>query len=136
MRSISFYDEVGKITGELSGDSVAYEISGDHPAFPDITTQGLPPFPTGKRLWVEGAWFDKPVCVVDGAVVNRAPMPATLSGNVLNNLPVPCEIKVNDSTYYCDESSATLEFNQPGTYAITVIAWPYLDGEFEIVNPA
>lgn len=122
---ISFYDSTGKITGTASASlSVMEMIKEQNPNVPN------------SQPFVEGAWFDKPVCVVNGMVVNRAPMSATLSGNTLNGLPVPCEIKVNDSTYHCDESSATLEFNQPGTYAIKVIAWPYLDGEFEIVNPA
>jgi hypothetical protein len=136
MQTISFYDEVGKITGELSGNAVVYEISNDQPDHPVVLNPDLPPFPTAKRQWVEGAWFGKDVYVVDGVVTDRPVCPATLDGYTLNSLPVPCEIKVNNSTYPCDESSATLSFNQPGTYSIKVIAWPYLDGEFSIVNPA
>lgn len=122
---ISFYDAAGKITGMASAEPAVMEMLKEH----SLDIPNAQPF-------VEGEWFDKGVYVVNGVVTDRPACPAILVANTLNGLPVPCEIKVNDSAYHCDESSATLEFNQPGTYAIKVVAWPYLDGEFEIVNPA
>ena len=122
---ISFYDSTGKITGMASSEPAVMEMLKEQ----SVNIPNSQPF-------VDGEWFGKSVYVANGAVTDRPACPAHLSGNTLNGLPVPCEIKVNDSTYHCDETSATLLFNQPGTYAIKVIAWPYLDGEFEIVNPA
>jgi len=122
---ISFYDTTGKITGMASAEPAVMEMLKEH----SVDIPNAQPF-------VEGEWFGKDVYVVDGTVIDRPACPATLDGYTLNSLPVPCEIKVNDSSYPCDESSATLAFNLPGTYSIKVIAWPYLDGEFSIVNPA
>jgi hypothetical protein len=122
---ISFYDSTGKITGMASAQPAVMGMLKEHSV--DIPN---------AQLFVEGEWFGKDVYIVGGVVTDRPQCTATLSGNTLSGLPVPCEIKVNGSAYACGESSATLEFNQPGTYAIKVIAWPYLDGEFSIVNPA
>ena len=120
---ISFYDATGKITGMASAEPAVMEMLKEH----SVNISNAQPF-------VEGDWAGKDVYVVNGTVTDRPACPAMLIENTLNNLPVPCEIKVNDATYQCTESSATLSFNQPGTYAIKIIAWPYLDGEFSIVN--
>ena len=72
--------------------------------------------------------------VLDGEVVARPANPARLDGLVLRDLPAPCEIGINGQPYKCNEDTAELEFDQPGTYRITVRAWPHLDKEFEIEN--
>ena len=134
--TISFYNERGQITGELSGNAVEYEKDGIERIRPIITTPGLPPFPTAKRLWVEGAWWGKPVYVVDGEVVSRPENPAVVSDQKLENVPVPATVIVNGTSYETNESTVELGFNQPGTYTVKVVAWPYLDKEFIIENPA
>ena len=117
---ISFYNAEGRITGTASGDQMSIQGTIER------TT----------KLFVEGSHFGKPVYVVDGVVTNRPANPAVLTGATLSNLPVPCDIRVNQTVYKCTEDHAELTFDQPGTYTILVSAWPYLDGEFTHVNPA
>lgn len=74
--------------------------------------------------------------VVDGEVSLRPASPATLDGLTLTNLPAPCTIRINSEEYGCAESTATLSFDQPGTYLVTIEAWPYLDKEFSIDHQA
>ena len=114
---ISYYDESGKITGEVTGDTAAIELT------KQMTT--LP--------WVEGEWFGKPVYVLDGEVLDRPACPAVLTGSVLTDLPVPCVIDINGTKYDCDEESADLDLGA-GSHTITVIAFPYLDGVFNVEN--
>lgn len=77
---------------------------------------------------------------IDGALEyvnagNKQPRPANpamLAGQTLHNLPVPCVIKINKQEYPCNEASAMLDFTYPGLYRITVRAFPFLDGVFEV----
>jgi len=69
------------------------------------------------------------------ALAARPQNPAVLSGCRLTQLPAPCTIIVNDTVYACDDSEADMEFDQPGTYRVRVIAWPCLDAEFNVENP-
>jgi hypothetical protein len=64
--------------------------------------------------------------------MERLSCPATLSGSVLSSLPTPCKITINGKAYDCVDATATLSFPQPGVYTITVTAYPYLDGHFEV----
>jgi len=48
----------------------------------------------------------------------------------------PCTIAINGTEYHCDSSTADLELFHPGVYKVKVTAWPYLDREFTIENPA
>lgn len=118
--AISYYDKDGRITGELSGDAVAINLT------KELTTQS----------WVDGMWFWKPVYVLDGEVVDRPENPATVSGSALENVPVPATIIINGTSYDTNESRVELGFSQPGTYDVKVVAWPYLDKEFTVENPA
>ena len=72
----------------------------------------------------------------DGQVVPRLENPAILQGRVLNDLPVPCEILINNRRYEATTETVELEFDQPESYRVSVQAWPYLDKEFTIENPA
>ena len=118
--TISFYNEKGRITGELSGDAVVYVRDGTEPESPNILTAGLPPFPTAKRPWVEGSWWDKPVYVLNGEVTDRPVNPLIVSGNDLSGLIHPCTIAINGTEYHCDSSTATLELFHPGSYKVKV----------------
>ena len=120
MSSISFYDSTGRITGQS-----------DFPPSIEQMIKELTPDP-----WVDGAWFGKPVYVLSGEVTPRPVNPVTLSGFTLNNVPVPATVKINDTSYETNESQVELGFNLPGTYKVLVSAWPYLDKEFQIENPA
>lgn len=134
--TISFYNEIGQITGELSGDVVAYVLDDVKRIPPPITTPGLPPFPTGKRLWVEGAWYGKPVYVLNGEIINKPNHLFEINGSTLTDLVHPCTIAINGTEYHCDSSTADLELFHPGVYKVKVTVWPYLDREFAIENPA
>ncbi|MEI2416225.1 hypothetical protein V8Z80_08575 [Orrella sp. JC864] len=74
--------------------------------------------------------------VVAEAVVARPSNPARLEGLVLVDLPAPCRIDIDGQEYECDDTRAELEFSVPGTFRVMVRAWPYLDKEFTIENPA
>jgi hypothetical protein len=117
---ISFYDSTGKIIGMASSQA---EVM---PMIKENTTDP----------YVDGEWFGHPVYVLDGQVTPRPANPSVLTGTTLTNVPVPATIKINDATYESNESRVELGFSQPGTYRVTVIAWPNLDKEFQIENPA
>lgn len=72
----------------------------------------------------------------DGKLTKRPPQATALSGNTLSSLPAPCTICVNATAYTCTDGTADLAFDQPGTYSIRVVAWPYLDKEFSVENSA
>ena len=118
--TISFYNSRGEFTSELMGSEVGIEL----------TKQRVP------DPWVEGSWFGKPFYVVDDEAVPRPENPATLTGYTLTGVPVPATVSINDASYETDESVIELEFTQPGTYVVKIVAWPYLDKEFTIENPA
>lgn len=118
--AISFYNTRGEITYELIGDEAGIEANKQRATDP----------------WVEGAWFGKPYYVSSGEVVPRPENPAVLSIQTLNNVPVPAQVIINGVSYETTESVVELEFTQPGTYVVKVVAWPYLDKEFTIENTA
>lgn len=70
--------------------------------------------------------------VFNGALLLRPACPATLAGVTLSNVPTPSVITVNGVDYECEDDTVELEFDQPGTYAVIVHAFPYLEGEFEV----
>ena len=70
--------------------------------------------------------------IVDGLATPRPASPATLAGTTLSNLSIPCVIRINTSDYPCLDNTATLNLQQAGTYAVTVIAFPFLDATFTI----
>ena len=117
---ISYYDETGRITG------MSYSQPSTMPMIKECTTD---PF-------VNGNWFGKDVYVLNGEVVDRPENPTTLVGQVLENVPVPATVIINGTNYETNVSRVELGFSQPGTYAVKVVAWPYLDKEFSVENPA
>jgi len=118
--AISFYNASGKITSELTGDKAVIDLT------KELTTD----------LWVEGAWFNKPFYVVDDEVLPQPENPTVLVNQTLTNVPVPATVIINGISYETNEAQVELGFTQPGTYTVKVIAWPYLDKEFVIENPA
>jgi hypothetical protein len=117
---ISFYNARGEFTSMLSGDEPVIELT------KQMSTDD----------WVDGEWYGKPFYVLTGEVVPRPENPATVSGQTLENVPVPATVIVNGTSYETNESIVELGFSQPGTYAVKVVAWPYLDKEFQVENPA
>ncbi|MFZ6813761.1 hypothetical protein ACO0K3_04790 [Undibacterium sp. Rencai35W] len=72
--------------------------------------------------------------IADGVALPRPVNPATFAGATLSNLPAPCVIRINASEYPCTDSTATLNLTLAGTYAVTVIAFPFLDAIFTITK--
>ena len=114
---ISYYNERGEITGQLSGDAIVIELT------KEMTTDA----------WVDGEWYGKPVYVLAGEVLDRPACPAIYEAGALINLPVPCTIDINGTRYECADDSAELDL-AAGAHTITIIAWPYLDGVFNVEN--
>jgi hypothetical protein len=52
---------------------------------------------------------------------------------VLTGLPVPCVLDINGTQYNADESEVELDLGA-GSFQIKVIAFPYLDGVFNVEN--
>jgi hypothetical protein len=120
---ISFYNATGKFTGQSSCEESLMPMVKEETA----KIPNLDPF-------IDGDWFGKPYYVLDGVATLQPENPAILSGLELTSLPVPSIININKVDYPCTDSVATLSFNQPGTYKVTVKSWPYLDKEFTIEN--
>ena len=85
---------------------------------------------------IEGSVDGDTHYVRDGQVVPRWKIRPFCKAGVLNDLPVPCEILINNRRYEATTETVELEFDQPGSYRVSVQAWPYLDKEFTIENPA
>ena len=79
--------------------------------------------------------YDVTHYVAKRQLVERPANPAQLAGRHLVRLPVPCVIGVNAARYECRDGHAELEFAYPGTYAVTVQAFPYLDAHFSLTVP-
>jgi hypothetical protein len=118
--TISFYNARGEVTGVVSGDPSVI-----------TTTKELSETP-----WVDGDYLEKLVYVLNGEVIPRPDNPTTVSGQLLENVPVPATVIINGTSYEANEPEVELGFSQPGTYVIQVVAWPHLDKEFSIENPA
>lgn len=116
MKAITFYMFNGKIDSVLSGDDIVIASS--------IPVTHLP--------FVEGAWDGATHYVLNGEAVERPVNPATLTNQTLTNLPVPCKIIINGTEYDCDDTVVDLDLPMINEYLISVVAFPYLDAEFEI----
>lgn len=121
MSSISFYiPATGKILGQLTADPQSIEITKEAPF----------------HAWVDGLWDADSHYVLAGEVIPRPEMNLIIHGMHVANLPVPCIININGVVYPCNDGAADLDLYYPGTYQVKVIAWPYINKEFEIENPA
>jgi hypothetical protein len=72
--------------------------------------------------------------VREGAVTRRPANPAVLDGMTLRALPRPCVLTVEGVAYECTDKTASLSFSQPGTFTVTVAAFPALDATFEVTQ--
>jgi len=71
----------------------------------------------------------------DGALADRPLQATTRDGLVLADLPDPCEVLIEGTSYPVTGGTVTLEFGLPGTYAVRVEAWPYQPMTFEVTAP-
>lgn len=116
MISITNYDpETGAILGVITGDPLS--VIANRTAY-----------------YVGGAYKPDTHYIKNGVATERLVQSTVLKGLTLRNLPVPCEIFINGAKYECEDSAATLEFDQPTSYHIKVVAFPFLDWEIIIEN--
>jgi len=116
MNAITYYLPNGEIDSVLTGDASVIEAT--------IEVAELP--------WIESAWDRLTHYVLDGEAVERPINPAILTNQTLTNLPVPCKIIINGTEYDCDDTVVDLDLPMVNEYLITVVAFPFLDAEFEI----
>jgi len=117
----TIFDHAGRHVQTVSG-SLEYGV------MPTIRGLGLP--------YVMGE-YDNSYWLYGGVPRKRQSCPVSLDGHSLMGVRPDSIIVINGRTYDCpDGGDVELGFDQPGTYSIRVIRWPYLDGEFEIENPA
>lgn len=72
--------------------------------------------------------------IVNGVAVPRPKMGLVRNGSKINNLPVPCQIFINNAVYDWDDSGIDLDLTYPGVYKITVRAFPFIEESFEITK--
>ncbi|WP_414451298.1 hypothetical protein AB4851_20830 [Burkholderia sp. 22PA0099] len=103
-------------------------VSGSVPA--DSTA--LDPVLLGGRTVFGAGSADSDYVTAAGEIAVRPGNPAVLDGLVLGSLPVPCEIVVDGEVYQCADVDCELEFENAGTYSVTVRAFPCLDKNFNV----
>lgn len=93
-----------------------------------------PPMVIGKNLtWLQtdSEPSSSSQYVANGQIATRPASIATLTGTTLSTLPQPCDIRINEVTYHCEDGQANLTL-PPGEHKVTVSAWPYLDTNFTV----
>jgi len=90
----------------------------------------------GDTNYVDG-FQDDAVAYVDitaspPVVIARPTQDTQLTGTALTGLPIPCELRVGGETFTVEDGEADLAIAMPGTYPITVTAWPYQDWRGEV----
>lgn len=118
MSAITLYDRAtGRLSGWIEGDTETLEANKQ------------------EGNYVEGKFEDDTHYVYGGEVRARPVMVTTLTARSLVNVRPGSVITINETDYDCkDGGDVGLEFDQPGTYKITVSRWPYLDKEFTYEN--
>lgn len=119
IHTASFYDPTGRIIGVMRGPRESVDATAQVTGHPFVDGEGNP-----ESQYVR-----------ENALVSRPESPAILARHTLSALPIPCTIKIGDIAYPCNDTTAELAFDQPGTYHVTVEAWPYLNKEFTVENP-
>ncbi|WP_414440445.1 hypothetical protein [Burkholderia sp. 22PA0106] len=98
---------------------------------PNDSTALAPVLLGGRTVFGAGSADSDYVTAAD-EIAARPSNPAVLDGLVLGSLPVPCEIVVDGEAYQCADADCELEFENPGTYVVTVRAFPCLDKTFNV----
>lgn len=112
------YDEHGRIT---------YGV-----AMPDFMAAEQLAHVVAGGGFIEGTGNPDTEYVLDGVLVPRPASPVTLSGQTLDNLPASYVVVIDDTEYPGTSPQCELGFTNPGTYTVTVKAFPYLDAHYEV----
>ncbi|AOZ48850.1 hypothetical protein [Chromobacterium vaccinii] len=70
----------------------------------------------------------------DGVIEVRPLNPARLDGMVLRDLPAPCLLVLDGTSYGCDDGECELSFSLPGRHHIQIEAWPMQSAVFEVTT--
>lgn len=117
----SFFDEAGRFSHTVEGP-MKMIVQPNIDAWPATAIEGL----YSDCYWLHG-----------GTPRKRPMCPVVVDGHVLRGVRPGSVITINEQRYECElGGDVELEFDQPGVYRVTVRRWPYLDGEYEIENPA
>jgi hypothetical protein len=72
--------------------------------------------------------------VQNGAISTRPANPATLASSKITGIPTGAVLTINGVDYAVDDGEADLSFTHPGTYAMLITAFPYLDASFTVTQ--
>jgi hypothetical protein len=73
--------------------------------------------------------------VAGGAIADRPPNPAVLTGTTLTNVPVPSTLWIDDTSYPVTDPTVELDLTLPGTYQLRLESFPPQDAAFTVVVP-
>ena len=71
--------------------------------------------------------------ILDGEPTERPPSPVTLTDLTLHNLPTGGVLFIDGTRYEITDETVELEFPLPGTFALRVECFPFLDWTDEVV---
>ena len=72
--------------------------------------------------------------ILNGAVTERPASPVSRTGLTLLDVPTGSTLRINGVSYPA-EGTVELDFTYPGTYALRVECFPFLDWTDEVVVP-
>jgi hypothetical protein len=113
-------DENGRIlrTGVAPGQMVEIQAqSGEH-VFAGVADQ--------IRQYID---------IAEAAVLDRPTLTPIVDGLTISNLPNGCIASTEGQEFLVISGQINLEYELPGTYAVTLRAWPWLDATVEVVQP-
>ena len=69
------------------------------------------------------------------AVLDRPTIAPVVSGLTISNLPPGCIAITEEQEFPVVDGAITLDYELPGTYLVTLRAWPWLDATVSVVQP-
>jgi hypothetical protein len=118
LKTYTHYDEDGKFTYSVA----MLESMAEYQLAHVVAGGGL----------LEGKGNPDTEYVLDGVRTPRPVNPASLNGQTLENLPASYVVVIDDTEYPGTSPKCELGFTNPGTYTVTVKAFPYVDATYEV----
>lgn len=118
LATYTHYDEAGRLTYSIAVSPFMREYQLAHV----VAGGGL----------LDGKGNPDTEYVLDGVLTPRPASPVTLSGQTLDNLPASYVVVIDDTEYPGTSPQCELGFTNPGTYTVTVKAFPYMDAHYEV----
>ena len=111
------FTEYNSATGQLGGTHGGYSTSSE--ALAQV-------FWPGMNAVIEGQHNPRTHYIHNGQPTPRPASPISRSGLTLSNVPTGATLTI-DGTHYSAQGTVALNFPLPGTYALRVECFPYLD---------